>query len=70
MRYFFWIAIILFLVMFGDKLLSLVASGKIFDSEEVKKVFRHSGKNLWWGMKMFVILWFIYLIFIWWVRNR
>ncbi|HPG39708.1 MAG TPA: hypothetical protein PLP19_13165 [bacterium] len=70
MRYFFWIALILFLVMFGDKLLGLVASGKIFDSEEVKKVFRQGGKNLWWGMKMFVILWFIYLIFIWWVRNR
>ncbi len=70
MRIFFWIFLFLIVALFGSKIFTLLISGKFLEAEEWKKSFRDVGKNLWWGMKTFVVLWLLYLIFIWWVRHR
>ncbi len=67
---FFYLIFILLLVFFGSKILNLLMSGKLFEPGALKESFRETKKNIWWGMKTFVIVWLLYLIFIWWVRNR
>lgn len=67
---FFYLIVILSVVFFGSKILNLLLSGKLFEPGAFKESFSEIKKNLWWGMKTFVIVWLLYLIFIWWVRNR
>jgi len=70
MRMFFYLLFFVLVFLFGSKIFKLLISGELFESGALKKSLRESGKTLWWGMKMFVIVWLLYLIFIWWVRNR
>ncbi len=70
MRYFFGLLFIILVAVFASKAFSLLIRGELFEEGAFKKSMRESGKTLWLGMKLFVILWLLYLIFIWWVRNR
>lgn len=69
MRFFFYILFFGFLAFIASKFLQLLISGKLFDEGAIKESFRESGKTLWLGMRLFVILWLLYLIFIWIVRQ-
>jgi ribose/xylose/arabinose/galactoside ABC-type transport system permease subunit len=62
---------LLFLVVFVviEKLVMVVVRGDIFKPGAFKDSFRSLGKDLWLGARMFVVLWLLYLIFIWFVRN-
>ena len=70
MRYFFGLLFIILVAVVASKAFSLLISGELFEEGAFKKSMHESGKTLWLGMKLFVILWLLYLIFIWWVRSR
>jgi hypothetical protein len=69
MRFFFYILFFGLIAFIASKFLQLLISGKLFDEGAIKESFRESGKTLWLGMRLFVILWLLYLIFIWIVRQ-
>lgn len=69
MRYFFLFIFVLLLAFLASKFIQLLSSGKLFDEGAVKASFRESGQTLWLGMRLFVIIWFIYLIAIWLVKR-
>ncbi len=63
--------VLLLIVLFAlSKLLGLLLSGKLFEPGEIKASFRESAKTLWQGMQLFVVVWFLYLLLVWWVRHR
>jgi len=58
----FFIALILFLI---SKFFQLLISGKLFEEGAIKESFRESGQTLWLGMRLFIVIWFAYLIILW-----
>ncbi len=70
MRVFFLLLFLLFFLIIVSKLVSLLMQGELFKEGAFKESMQQSGKTIWSGMKLFVIVWFLYLIFIWFVRNR
>jgi len=69
MRYFFLLLFIILLFAFAQKILALLIKGKLFDAEARRASLAESGKTLWLGARMFVILWLLYLLLNWWVRR-
>jgi len=69
MRYFFYVLIFVTIAFFASKFVQLFISGKLFEEGAVKESLRESGKTLWLGMRLFVVIWVIYLVFVWVVRN-
>ncbi len=65
MRFFFSIMLVSLVVFSISKFFQLLISGKLFEEGAVKESFRESGKTLWLGMRLFVVLWFAYLIIVW-----
>jgi len=70
MRFIFYLTFIGIVIWVLQKVFLLFIQGKLFEPGALKESFRESGKTLWLGMKLFVILWFLYLLFVWWVRTR
>lgn len=70
MRYFFWILILLVMAFLASKIISLILKGKLFEEGAFKKELRESGKTLWIGMRLFVILWILYLLLLHLVSNK
>ena len=70
MRVFFGLLFLIIVFAFASKAMSLLLKGELFEEGAFKKSLHESGKNLWWGMKMFVVIWLLHLIFIYFVRNR
>ena len=70
MRFFFGFLFLIIVFVFVSKAFSLLLRGELFKEGAFKRSLQESGRNLWWGMKMFVVLWLLYLIFIYLVRNR
>ena len=69
MRLFLYFLLFLVLFVVIEKLVMVVVRGDIFKPGAFKDSFRALGKDLWLGARMFVVLWLLYLIFIWFVRN-
>ncbi|RQW07371.1 hypothetical protein EH222_07425 [candidate division KSB1 bacterium] len=69
MRYFFPILFLALAAVLVSKFIRLFISGKLFDEGAIKESFRESGQTLWLGMRLFVIIWFIYLITVWAIKN-
>ncbi|OGC10249.1 hypothetical protein A2V82_09880 [candidate division KSB1 bacterium RBG_16_48_16] len=69
MRVFFYLTFFILVVFFASRVLSLAVKGDLFKPGALKESFRDTGKNLWAGMKLFVIIWILYLIFIRLVRK-
>ncbi|MDZ7316240.1 MAG: hypothetical protein ONB24_08980 [candidate division KSB1 bacterium] len=63
----FFILLILFAV---SKIINLALTGRLFQRGAFRESVKESLKTLWQGMQLFVIVWFLYLIFLWWVRRR
>lgn len=53
-----------------SKATGLLLSGKLFEPGAFKASMRESLKTLWQGMQLFVVVWFLYLLLMWWVRHR
>ena len=70
MRVFFGLLFFILFFAFASKAMGLLLKGELFKEGAFKKSLRESGQNLWWGMKMFVVIWLLYLIFIYFVRSR
>ena len=69
MRFFFYILLFATIAFLISKFVQLVLSGKLLEEGAVKESFRESGKTLWLGMRLFVVIWFGYLIFMWLVKS-
>jgi hypothetical protein len=67
MRY---LLFILFAVFVVSKVINLFLAGKLFEPGALKKSFRESGRTLWQGMQLFVVVWILYLLLIYWVKHR
>jgi len=70
MRYFFYIIFLVIVVFFASKIITLLFRGKLFEEGALKKEFKEGGKTLWLGMRLFVILWFIYLLVLHFVQKQ
>lgn len=70
MRYFFWILILLLMAFMASRLISLILRGKLFEEGAFKKEIKESGKTLWLGMRLFVVIWLLYLLLLHIVSNR
>jgi ribose/xylose/arabinose/galactoside ABC-type transport system permease subunit len=70
MKLFFYFLFIIALFVIVEKIFVAATKGDLFKPGGLKKHFRSLGKDLWLGARLFVILWFLYLIFIWLVRNK
>jgi len=69
MRYFFGLLFLLLIFFLASKMISLLIRGKLFEEGAFKKELRESGKTLWLGMRLFVVLWLIYLLIIYFARQ-
>lgn len=69
MRLTFLILFIGLIAFVASKFFQLLISGKLFDEGAIKASFRESRETLWLGMRLFVIIWFIYLITVWAIKN-
>ena len=69
MRYYFGILFLLLLVFLASKMVKLLVQGKLFEQGAFKAELKESGKTVWLGMRLFVILWLIYLLVIYFVRK-
>ena len=69
MRYFFLILFIALIVFVASRFLQLLISGKLFEEGAIKESFRESGQTLWLGMRLFLVIWIVYLVFMWLVQN-
>lgn len=67
MRYFIFILLAVFIV---SKVINLLLTGELFKPGALKKSFRESGRTLWQGMQLFVVVWILYLFLMYWVRHR
>ncbi len=70
MRIFFYILFIIVLFILVERVFMAAIKGELFKPGGLKKAFRSLGKDLWLGARLFVVLWFLYLIFVWLVRNK
>ncbi len=69
MRYFFLVLFIALIVFVASRFLQLLISGKLFEEGAIKESFRESGQTLWLGMRLFLVIWIVYLVFMWLVQN-
>jgi hypothetical protein len=69
MRFYFYLLILGLMIFLVSKFVQLTISGKLFDEGAIKESFRESGKTLWLGMRLFVIIWLLYLTFIWAIKH-
>ncbi len=69
MRYFFGLLLLLLVFFLASKMISLLIRGKLFEEGAFKRELRESGKTLWLGMRLFVVLWLIYLLIIYFARQ-
>lgn len=69
MRFFISVLFIGLLAFVVSRLLNLFISGKLFEEGAIKESFRESGATLWLGMRLFVIVWLLYLFFVWAVKR-
>lgn len=69
MRYFFGLLFLLLILFLASKMISLLIRGKLFEEGAFKRELRESGKTLWLGMRLFVVLWLIYLLIIYFARQ-
>jgi len=58
------------MVIVGEKVISLAIKGQLFKENAFKQAFREAGKQLWLGMRLFVILWLGYLIITWFIQHK
>lgn len=65
MRIFVSILFIATILFIASKFFQLFISGKLFEEGAIKESFRESGQTLWLGMRLFVVIWFAYLIIVW-----
>ena len=70
MRYYFWIILLLIMAFFASRLISMILKGKLFEEGAFKKELKESGKTLWLGMRLFVVIWLLYLLLVQIVSNR
>ena len=70
MRYFFWMLILLLMAFMVSRVISLILKGKLFKEGAFKKELKESGKTLWLGMRLFVVIWLLYLLLLHVVSNR
>ena len=70
MRYFFWMLILLLMAFMVSRVISLILKGKLFEEGAFKKELKESGKTLWLGMRLFVVIWLLYLLLLHFVSNR
>ena len=70
MRFFFNFLLLIVLFIIVQKFAALLIRGKLFDGEAMRASFRESGKTLWLGARVFVVLWLLYLLLNWWVRHQ
>ncbi|MBN2001285.1 hypothetical protein JW935_27320 [candidate division KSB1 bacterium] len=70
MRFFFYIIFGVLLFVFLERILVLIKTGEIFKENALRDSFRKSGQTLWQGMKMFVVVWLLYLLLNWWMQSR
>jgi hypothetical protein len=68
----FVVYLLLFVAVFViiERLFGVIVRGDLFKPGSLKTSFRELGKDLWLGARLFLVIWFIYLLINWWVRTR
>ena len=56
----FFMAILIFTVI--EYFLKFIQQGETFDIKSIKRSIRQSGKSVWQGLQLFVVIWILYLI--------
>ncbi len=70
MKFLVYVFFIILFVIIGEKIISLAINGQLFKEGSFKQAYREAGKQLWLGMRLFVILWLGYLIFTWFIQHK
>ena len=69
MRYFFLFLFFALFALIASRFIQLLISGKLFEEGAIKESFRESGATLWLGMRLFLIIWIIYLVTVWLIKR-
>ena len=69
MRVFISLFFVLLIIFLASKFFQLLISGKLFEEGAIKDSFRESGATLWLGMRLFVVIWIVYLLIVWLARR-
>ncbi len=64
----FFIVMLVFVIV--ERFLRSVQKGEPITVRSIKTSFRQSGKSIWQGLQLFVVIWVIYLIVSLWLRSR
>ncbi|MBN1481378.1 hypothetical protein EH223_03300 [candidate division KSB1 bacterium] len=69
MRFYLFILVLGLVAFVLSRLFHLLIQGKLFEEGAIKESFRESGATLWLGMRLFVIIWLLYLSLVWLVKR-
>lgn len=70
MKFFAYLFFIFLFAVIAEKAISLAIKGQLFREGAFRAAFHEAGKQLWLGMRLFVILWLGYLIITWIIRHN
>ena len=70
MRFIFLMAIAVLIVLGSERFIALALKGQLSKPGTVKSVFKEMAKTLWLAMRLFVVIWIIYLIIMWWLGHK
>ena len=70
MKFFALIAIAVLIVLGSERFISLALKGQLSQPGTVKSVIKEMAKTLWLAMRIFVVLWILYLVIMWFVSHK
>jgi len=70
MRFFVIISFAVLLILLAERAFALAARGELFKPGAFKETFREIGKTLWLAMRLFVVVWILYLALMWWMSHK
>jgi len=68
MLFYLFVAVILYVLF--DTVVELLKKGELFNEGAIRKSLQESGRTVWLGMKIFIVLWFFYLLLNLWLRSQ
>ena len=70
MRIAFHLLFLLIFLICLERVISLAVKGDLFKPGRLQQSFHEVGKTVWLGMRLFVILWILYLVLLHFVQRR
>ncbi len=70
MRFSFHLIFLVVILVCLERVASVTLKGELFKPGALRQAFRELGKTVLLGMRLFVVLWILYLLLLYWVQHH